>query len=197
MTSSSGTVACVPAGTPDARVPAVNSTKKVETYADNSTKTTETTKTTDPATGVADERVTVTSTGGLSGTAGTSSSVQTSSSSGNGSGGDGTCDPKKDMCGSPGTGGLYTKKSKTVASVVGDFKNGVMSSGIGAAATGFFTVTVPGGACPSWVVNVAYLNTSVDLSQYFCTATALSMMNLVGSVLLFVAGFVGFRWAIL
>lgn len=203
LTSSSGKVACVPQGTVEARTPVVKTEKKTETFADNSTRTTETVKTTDPATSVTHTGTTVTSTGGQSGTAGTSTSSGTESTNSSGTGtaadgeGDGACDPTKDFCGGPGTSGLYEKKSKTVASVVGDFKTGIMSSGIGSAMTGFFTVSTPGGSCPSWVVDVAFLNTTLNLSQYFCTATAISMMQLVGAVLMFVAAFVGFRWAIL
>ena len=63
--------------------------------------------------------------------------------------------------------------------------------------TGFFTITTPSGGCPNWVINVAFLNVTIDLSQYFCTGTAINMMDLVGSVLLALASFVAFRWAIL
>lgn len=205
LTSSSGKVSCVPQGTVEARTPIVKTEKKTETFADNSTRTTETVTTTDPATSVFHTGTTVTATGGQSGAAGTSTSSGTSSTNSSGTGtaadgeggGGGDCDPKKDFCGGPGTGGLYEKKSKTVASVVGDFKTGLMSSPVGSASTGFFTVSTPSGACPNWVVEVPFLNVTLNLSQHFCTSTAISMMQLVGAVLMFVAAFVGFRWAIL
>jgi len=206
LTSSSGTVACVPPGTPSAEVPKVSVKKTTETFDDGSKKITTETTTQAPSTGATDINKSVQTTPNSSGTAGTAgipgttgsgtSSVSDSNGDGQGDGG-GDCDPQKDFCGGPGTSGLYEKKSKTVASVVGDFKTGIMSSGIGSASTGFFTVSTPGGSCPTWVVDVAFLQTTLNLSQYFCTATAISMMQLVGSVLMFVAAFVGFRWAIL
>lgn len=203
-TSSSGKVLCLPPGTPDTSTPVVNKKTKTETFPDNSTKTTETTITTDPNTSASTTTVIVTGTGGQAGT-GTSKTTEYGSGAfgndggggGGGGSGDGTCDPKKDFCGGPGTGGLYEKKTKTVSDVLNAAKSGIMQSGIGSAATGFFNVSVPGGACPNWVAAVSFLNIQLDVSQYFCTATAINMMNLVGAVLMFVAGFVGFRWAIL
>lgn len=199
-TSSSGKVFCLPPGTPDTSTPVVKKKQKVETYPDGTTKTTDTTTTTDPNTSASTTVTIVIGTGGQSGT-GTTTSVDTgggSSSSGSGNGsGDGTCDPKKDFCGAGSGSDLYGKKSRTMAQAITDFKTGIQGSSIGAAATGFFNVSVPGGACPNWVVEVAMLNVTLSLSQYFCTATAINMMNLVGAVLLFVASFVGFRWAML
>lgn len=198
-TSASGKVLCIPPGTPDTSTPVVKKSTKTETFSDNTTKTTTEVITIDPNTSASSTVTIVIGTGGQSGT-GTTTSVRNESGSGGTSGngsGEGSCDPTKDFCGGPGTSGLYTKKTKTVAGVVGDFKNGVMSSGIGSAATGFFNVTTPSGGCPNWVVEVPYLNVTLNVSQYFCTAAAISMMNLVGAVLLFVASFVGFRWAIL
>lgn len=207
LTTSKGTVACVPPGTPSAETPKVAVKKRTETFGDGSQKITTETITEVPSTQAKDVQTSVqvtpnsAGTAGQAGTPGTtgsgSASVTDSNGDGAGDGGGGDCDPKKDFCGGPATGGLYEKKSKTVASVVGDFKTGLMSSGIGSAMTGFFTVSTPGGSCPSWIVDVAFLNTTLNLSQYFCTATAISMMQLVGAVLMFVAAFVGFRWAIL
>lgn len=202
LTSTSGTVACVPSGTPDARVPAVEVAKKVETFPDNSTKTTETATTTDPLTGVKTVSVSITSTGGQSGTAGTSTSSESTGTgatgTGDGSGaGDGDCDPRKDFCGGPGTGGLYEGKGKTMQSVMQSFKDGVSGSPIGQAATSFLTVTTPGGGCPHWVASVAWFNWSLDIGQYFCTAEAISALNLFGVVLFAVVSFLAFKWAIL
>lgn len=202
LTSSSGTVACVPAGTPDARVPAVAVTKKVETFPDNTTKTTETATTTDPLTGVKTISVSVTSTGGQSGTAGTATSSESSGTGATGTGegvqsGDGDCDPTSDFCGGPGTGGLYEGKGKTMESVMQSFKDGVSASPIGQAATSFLTVTTPGGSCPQWVASVAWFNWSLDLGQYFCTAEAINALNLFGVVLFAVVSFLAFKWAIL
>lgn len=78
LTSSSGTVACVPSGTPSS-VPVVRSDKVVQQFPDGSAKTTETTYTKDPATGVQDTQQTITNTPataggtGMAGTPGTTS----------------------------------------------------------------------------------------------------------------------------
>lgn len=202
LTSSSGTVACVPSATPGKETPVVTTSKKVETFGDGTTKTTETTKTVVPSDGTADTTTKQTSTGGQSGTAGTSESSQADSKSDTGKDPakpqkDDACDPAKDFCGTPGTAGLYEKKSVTVQGVLTTFSNGVKATPAGAAMTSFFTLSTPGGACPNWQVAVPLLNVTVNLSQYFCTQEAINMMNLVGAVLLAVASFVGFRWAIL
>lgn len=201
VTVSTGKLLCLPAGT-DVSVPQVQTKIKTETFSDNSTKTTETTITIDPATSVSDTRSTITATGGLSGTAGTSSSVETSGSNSSGTGTgtdgkDGTCDPKKDFCGGPTTTGIYTKKTKTVESVMTTFKDGVIASPIGSAITGFFNVTVSSGSCPDWSVDVPVLATRLDIGQHFCTANAIAMMELAGNVLLIGFSIVAFRWAIL
>lgn len=197
LTSTSGTVACVPAGTPDTSTPVVKTSTKTETYPDATTKTTTTTTTTDPKSGASDITSTVVSTGGQSGTAGTTSSNEVTGNSSGASGGDGTCDPKKDFCGGPGTGGLYAKKTKTMQSVMQSFKDGVSASPIGQAATGFLTVSTPGGTCPHWVASVAWFNWSLDLGQYFCTAEAITFLNLFGVVIFAVVSFTAFKWAIL
>jgi hypothetical protein len=205
LTSSSGTVACVPAGTPSAETPKIVTAKTTDTYSDGSQKITTQTTTEAPSTGAKDVNVSVQVTANSSGTtgvAGTPGTTGSSSSSvtdktGDGQGDGGSCDPTTDFCGGPSSSGLYTKKNKTISDSLNTFKTGLMGSGIGSAMTGFFAVSVPGGSCPAWAVDVPVLNVHLDISQYFCTSTALSMMNLVGAVLMFVAAFVGFRWAIL
>lgn len=72
LTSSSGTVACVPSGIP-AEKPVVTSSKSTEQFPDGSSKTTETTYTKDPVSQVQDTQQTITNTpaaGGGSGQAG-------------------------------------------------------------------------------------------------------------------------------
>lgn len=215
MTSSSGKVSCVPAGTPaPATTPKVDVTKKTDTYGDGSTKTTETTKTTDPGTGANAVSVNVTVTappGGGTGQAGTpgatssntsNTSKTTGATGGAGTGGAGTpneagCDPAKDMCGNPGTNDLYKKKDKTVQSVLSTFSDGLKGSPIGTAMTGFFNISTRTGNCPSWVIPADYLGTSVNIGQYFCSTAAITMMDLAGAVILCFASFVAFRWAIL
>jgi len=61
LTSSSGTVACVPSSTPSS-TPVVSSSKQVQQFPDGSSKTTETTYTKDPATGVQDTQQSITNT---------------------------------------------------------------------------------------------------------------------------------------
>lgn len=132
MTSSSGTVACVPEGTPTARKPEVEKKQKTETFPDGTQKTTETTQTTDPATGASGTTTKTTSTGGQSGSAGTTTTSESSSGkdangdgmgdsgSGSGSGdGDGNCEGSDcgDGEGWPSTDELYKKKDKTFQSV--------------------------------------------------------------------------------
>lgn len=204
ITSSSGKVMCLPAGTPNTTPPKVQQTKEVKTFPDNSTQTTQTTKTTDPNTGATSVSQTVTVSGGMAGTSGTATSNTDTSGSSSGNGdpnkktnGDADCDPTKHMCGSPGTEGIYKKKEKTVGDVLGKFRTDFLNTPAGKAATDFFTVTTPSGSCPSWVVSVAFLNVTLDLSQHFCTSTAISMMDLAGAVLLALVTFVAFRWAIL
>lgn len=110
MTSSSGTVACVPEGTPDARKPDVKNEKKTETFPDGSTKTTDTTSTSDPATGAKDTQTTTTSTGGQSGASGTTTSSGSSSGATKSDGGDGCQTNCSDTPGKFGEYGDFWKK---------------------------------------------------------------------------------------
>lgn len=204
VTSSNGTLNCVPDTTPNTNKPDISKKKKVETFPDNSTKTTEETKTTDPNTQVSETNTTTTGTGGQSGLTGTTSSTETDGKGPGGTGegdgdGDGEdgCDASKYWCNSPGTAGIYQKKSETFQGPLQKFADGVRSSVIGSNAANFFNVTIPGGACPNWSVRVDYLNITINLSEYFCNNTAVNMMNVIGSVLMLVAAFSAFRWAIL
>lgn len=219
MTSSSGAVKCVPEGTPDASKPVVKKETKNETFPDGSTKQTETTKTKDPNTGAEDTQTKTTTGPASSGGAGQAGPVGTGTSSGNtsgnntpgsGTGGNGTggncegencgddaCDPTLNFCGGPKTEGIYTKKEKTVEGPLQAFASGVRSSLLGTSVTGFFTVNIPSGGCPSWSVDVPYLKTRVDISQYMCSGAAVSAMDIIGSVLMVVAAFAAFRWAML
>lgn len=89
LTSSSGTVACVPSSAPGSK-PVVSSSKQVQNFPDGSTKTIETTYTKDPATGVQDTQQQITNTpatGGGAGQAGPTGTTTISDSvkpSGNG-----------------------------------------------------------------------------------------------------------------
>jgi len=81
LTSSSGTIACVPPGTPASAPPIVDKKKKTESFPDGSTKTEETITTRDPQTGVEDKRTTTTNTPASSGSPGQAGAVGTSTSS--------------------------------------------------------------------------------------------------------------------
>lgn len=123
MTSSAGTVACVPEGTPGAVKPEVEVKKRKETYPDGSVKETVETTTKDNNTGATNRSTSTTSTGGLSGSAGSSTSEEdtqpkipgtgsgTGSGDGDGDGDDGDCEGDDCSHGEfPGTDGLYEKK---------------------------------------------------------------------------------------
>lgn len=119
LTSSSGTVSCIPQGTPAPRKPEVEEKKKKETFPDGSVKETNTKKTTDPKTGASHTHTTTSSTGGMAGPAGTGTSTEndgkpTDAGDGSGDGdgdGDGDCEGSECAPGEfPGTDGLYEKK---------------------------------------------------------------------------------------
>lgn len=204
ITSSSGNVMCLPPGTPNTSTPKVEKAKTVETYPDNTTKTVETTKTTDPNTGATDTRTSSTSTAKPDGSAGQAGAPGTTTGTDNNGGvdgdgdgdGDGDCDPREKMCSKPGVEGLYTKGEKTVQGVMESFINGVKGSEIGQAGTGFFTVNAGSGSCPSWVASVEWFNWSHDIGQYFCNQTALSALDMFGTVLLVVVSYIAFMWAV-
>jgi len=82
LTSSSGTVACVPSGTPSSS-PVVRTEKQTQQFPDGSTKTTETTYTKDPVSQVQDTQQTISNspaTGGGAGQAGPVGTVATAGS---------------------------------------------------------------------------------------------------------------------
>lgn len=205
LTSSKGTVACVPEGTADARKPDVGKTKKEEVFQDGSTRNTETTTTRDPATNATHTSSTTTNTPANNGSAGQAGAVGTSTSqsgtggkAGDGDGeGDGNCDPTLNFCGGPGTDGMYTKKEKTMASVFTQFQNTVKNSPLGSASTDFFTVSTPGGSCPAWSVQVPMLNVTLNAADYFCNATILAALQGAGYVMLALATYIAFTWAFL
>lgn len=97
MTSSSGKVGCVPAGTVDASTPQVGTTTSTVTHPDGSTTTTTTTTTRDPTTGATSTTTTITNTPGPGG--GTQSGepgTTTGTSDSNGGGGNGNGDGEED-----------------------------------------------------------------------------------------------------
>lgn len=72
--------------------------------------------------------------------------------------------------------GLYTDgaliSGKTVSSVIGGFKTRVLSSGIGSAVGGFFTVNQAAGACPVWSQNVPMFGTMTF--DFYCQSVVMS-----------------------
>jgi len=121
MTSSSGTIACVPPGAPGSNAPIVTKQKTVEPFPDGSTKTTETITTRDPATGVEVKTVSVTispGTNGQPGAAGTpGTTTGPTSNSGTTVGGDPTKPGDSDFCAkNPGLqickGGISEEKTQ-------------------------------------------------------------------------------------
>lgn len=206
LTTSTGQVRCVPAGTPSAEKPRVGTSTSVDKKSDGSTAT-NTTTTTCSGEGACSSTTTTTITGagggstpGAAGTPGTSTKDTDSSGAVGGAGGAGEgCDPSKQMCSKPDAEGLYTKKDVKIDAPLKTFADGVRASALGQNTGGFFTVSVPSGSCPQWSTSVNVLNRtfSVDLRPYFCTQQALDMMNVIGNVLMVVAAFGAFRWAIL
>lgn len=78
MTSSSGTIGCVPEGTPNSNPPVVKKEKETKTNADGTTATTETTTTRDPSTGAEQKTSTTTTKDANGNTTGVTSSSGTS-----------------------------------------------------------------------------------------------------------------------
>ncbi len=165
LTSSSGNVACVPAGVPTAQPPEVGKKKKTETFPDGSTKTTETTTTTDPATGAEHTHTISTSSGGLAGSAGTTTSTEDGSKDSDGDGqpddngeGDGDGDCEGNDCGGgnafPEVGGLWEKKYPDgLGKVIRDKIDLLKSTSLGGLIQTLAPSNLPGGgSCPNWSV---------------------------------------------
>jgi len=81
LTSSSGTVACVPSGTPSS-APVVRAEKQTQQFPDGSARTTETTYTKDPVSQVQDTQQTITNTPATGGGSGQAGPVGTTTGSG-------------------------------------------------------------------------------------------------------------------
>lgn len=214
LTSSSGTVKCVPSATPG-NTPTVSTKTKVDTFSDGSKKTTTTTTTTDPVSGATNTSDAVNTTGAGGGTtpgqAGTPGSSSSNADASNTKGtanepgqkdqkGDCQIEPDAPHCRefkSPGTDGLYQKKEKTMDSVLSTFSSTVKGSSLGSAASGFFNVSSPSGSCPNWSLTVPFLNVQLDGASFFCSGSILAAMDGAGAVLLALATYIAFTWAFL
>lgn len=97
LTTSSGTVACVPSGTPSS-APVVRTTSQTQQFPDGSTRTTETTYTKDPVTQVQDSQQQITNTPATGGGAGMAGPVGTTSNSGSATPSSGDGKESSDFC---------------------------------------------------------------------------------------------------
>lgn len=135
-------------------------------------------------------------TGTSTGTGGTGSGTGTATTGGTGT-----------TTVSPGTAatisGLYSPNgsytNQTLAGVFTGFFDVVKASPIMSAASGFFTVSIPAGACGGLSQNFDYMGVSfpVDLDSVFCSPTALTMYQILSIGLLLVATWSAFRIAML
>jgi len=97
LTSSSGTVACVPSGTPSSE-PVVRTEKQTQQFPDGSTRTTETTYTKDPLTQVQDTQQQITNTPATGGGAGQAGPVGTTTTAGSSQSSSPTDKEASDFC---------------------------------------------------------------------------------------------------
>lgn len=123
MTSSSGTIGCVPEGTPNSNPPLVKKEKETKTNPDGTTATTETTTTRDPSTGVEQKTSTTTTKDANGNTTGVTSS---SGTSGTTSGGNPEKPGDSDFCQKNPTLDLCTgklNKEETQKKIADDIKS--------------------------------------------------------------------------
>ncbi|NMV38266.1 hypothetical protein HGR00_10150 [Ralstonia insidiosa] len=93
---------------------------------------------------------------------------------------------------------LYTAKSKTFAQVLQAFVSRVQAMPWYSAVSGFFTVSIASGSCPSsWQVSASDWNPALDATPYVCGSNALKFYTLGGYVVLAVAGWAAFKIAFL
>jgi len=97
LTTSSGTVACVPAGTPSSS-PVVRTASQTEQFPDGSTRTTETTYTKDPVSQVQDTQQQITNTPATGGGAGMAGPIGTTSNGGSATPSSGDGKESADFC---------------------------------------------------------------------------------------------------
>jgi len=109
-------------------------------------------------------------------------------------------DPKTD----PGTGAstsdLYTKGTRTVGNVLGDFTTKVQNAPFYQAASNFFNVNVPAGACTdlSGSFNVGWGQSfTIDATPIFCGSTANIIYSVLSVGIMIAALWVAFKIAIL
>lgn len=93
---------------------------------------------------------------------------------------------------------IYQKKGKTFSDVLGNFKNSVLSSQLGAAFTGYLNVSAMSGSCPDMTLNMPGFGVSSTLlNDIFCGSMFYNILQGCGGVILALASFVAFKWAFL
>ncbi|WP_354546689.1 hypothetical protein [Rhodanobacter soli] len=94
-------------------------------------------------------------------------------------------------------GQMYTPGTDTPASVYGDFKAQVSASPIMSSASGFFSASGIGGACPTWhIPGNKYWGQAGFSFDFFCADGMLALLALAGYMVLAVGAFSAFRIAI-
>lgn len=93
---------------------------------------------------------------------------------------------------------IYQKKGKTFSDVLDNFKNSVMSSQLGTAFTGYLNVSAMSGSCPDMTLNMPGFGvSSTFLNDIFCGSMFYNILQGCGTVILALASFVAFKWAVL
>lgn len=208
-----GRPTCAPVASPSASSPATgiadapkdttNTSTSVTTNPDGST-TKVTTTTTTFADGSKSSSTTTTTTQ-ANGSSSSSTVTTNPNAGGNGSvgsggagtGGGGCSDnPSAAGCGGAATpiGTLREPGTRTVGDALRDAKTAFMASQFGSGVSGFFTVA-GGGTCPTWVWDIPFLSTSVNV-DVFCTSWALAVYLVMKVAVLIVAAFMAFRIAV-
>jgi hypothetical protein len=106
------------------------------------------------------------------------------------------CDPEIEFCGSAPTSGsgLDTETDKTFAGSLADFSTRIQNAQAFTAITGFFTINIPAGSCPSWTLDTWEF--SFDFN-FFCSQIMLDLWPLIAAILLATAGVLAFRIGVL
>lgn len=182
----------------------------------NDRETTTTTKKNADGSTTTEKTVTVTKSNGNGGTTTTTTTTTSTTGGVPGSGGKGESggkedgkddgDKEKGKCeknsSDEGCGGaaanvdgktFYTAKEKTFGDVLSKASTDLKASGIGAAFTGFFSVSA-GGACPVSQWHIPYINADVSF-DYMCQSWVFDALLVVKGVLLLVASVMAFRIA--
>jgi hypothetical protein len=199
-----GVDTCLTAGTPSTQAPVTKTTTSTPPVkvnnADGSTTETssKTVSNTNPDGTISSTTTTTTVNTASDGTVTTTTTSQTTDSGTPGGGGgvkqsSGTGDSGDKAGGKV----LYEAKKDTVAKVMGEFKNQIMSAPMVTAATSFLSIDSITGSCPSWTLTVGFMNFSHDMGQYFCGPMMTSVLETMAVGLQIVGSMIGFSLAFL